>query len=87
MPNYMDDTPRLIKAGDALSQLANVLLLPGHTYTNANESISGRAHRMGWKRAEKFIDFLFSPWEKDHCMRANMKDMQRAALLADACRK
>ena len=34
---------RLVRAGDALSQLANVLLLNG----DANESISGRAHRQG----------------------------------------
>ena len=47
------NTPRLIKIGDALSQLANVTLLPRHRETTANESISGRAHRLGWRRTER----------------------------------
>ncbi|WJJ93985.1 hypothetical protein [Neopusillimonas aromaticivorans] len=71
------NTPRLIKIGDALSQLANVTLLPRHRETTANESISGRAHRCGW-RVERFIDWLFSPWERDHCRRAHEKDIERA---------
>ena len=51
-----DTTPRLIKVGYAISQLFNVLLLPRHKYTNANESVSGRCHRCGWKCAEKVIN-------------------------------
>lgn len=43
----IDNTPRWIKIGDALSQLLNVALLPRHKETTANESISGRAHRCG----------------------------------------
>jgi lysozyme family protein len=62
-----DDTPRLVKIGDAISQLFNVTFLPRHRETNANESISGRAHRKGWKRTERFINWLFSSWENDHC--------------------
>lgn len=73
-----DDTPRPIKIGDALSQLFNVAFLPRHRETNANESISGRAHRMGWRRVERFIDWLFSPWESDHCRLAHEKDQWRA---------
>ena len=69
---------RLIKIGDALSQLVNVTLLPKHRETTANESISGRAHRMGWRRTERFIDWLFSPWERDHCRKAHEKDIERA---------
>lgn len=53
----IDNTPRWIKIGDALSQLFNVALLPRHKETTANESISGRAHRCGW-RAERWIDAL-----------------------------
>lgn len=70
--------PRLIKIGDAFSQLANVTLLPRHRETTANESISGRAHRLGWRRVEAVIDWLFLPWERDHCRRSHDKDVQRA---------
>jgi len=73
-----DPTRRLVKIGDAFSQLLNVALLPNHTLTTANESISGRAHRCGWKRTERFIDWLFSPWERDHCFMSHNADLQRA---------
>lgn len=74
---------RLIKIGDALSQLVNVTFLPRHRETTANESISGRAHRLGWRRTERFIDWLFSPWERDHCRRAHEADLRRARQLID----
>ncbi|NGR07853.1 hypothetical protein G5B41_09795 [bacterium SGD-2] len=79
--------PRLIKIGDALSQLLNVTLLPRHRETTANESISGRAHRMGWRRLERFIDTVFLPWERDHCRRSHEKDVQRARQWARMHRK
>lgn len=72
------NTPRLIKIGDALSQLANVTFLPKHRETTANESISGRSYRMRWTRIEKIIDWFFYPWEKNHCKRAYEKDLERA---------
>ena len=74
-----DTTPRYIKVGDALSQLFNVLLLPRHRYTNANESISGRAYRCKWKYVEKVINCLSYPFEKDHCRKSFEKDLARAA--------
>ena len=73
-----DTTPRYIKVGDALSQLLNVLLLPKHKYTTANESISGRAYRCRWTRTQKLIDWIFSPFEKDHCRKAFESDLVRA---------
>jgi hypothetical protein len=76
------NTPRLIKIGDALSQLANVAFLPRHRETTANESISGRAHRCGW-RVERFIDWLFAPWESNHCRRAYEADLHRAQQLVN----
>lgn len=69
---------RLVKVGDALSQFANVAFLPNVHQTTANESISGRAHRMGWTRVEKAIDLLFSPFEKDHCRLSYEADLRRA---------
>ena len=77
----MDTTPRIIKIGDALSQLINVALLPGHRQTTANESISGRAHRMGWRRIERVIDAVFSPLERDHCRKAHEADVARSMKL------
>jgi hypothetical protein len=74
-----DDTPRLVKIGDALTQLFNVALLPNHTDTDANESTSGRAHRKGW-RTERLIDILFL-WlggGADHCRESVAKDVERA---------
>ena len=71
-----DDTPRIGKVGDALSQLANVAFLPRHRETTANESISGRAHRMGW-RVERWIDALFF-WQPHHCRTAYAHDLERA---------
>ena len=70
-----DTTPRYIKVGDAISQLLNVSLLSRHKYTNANESISGRCHRCGWKCAEKVINALFYVFEKDHCRKAYIADI------------
>ena len=78
-----DTTPRYIKIGDALSQLFNVMLLPRHKYTNANESISGRCHRCGWKWAEKVINALFYVFEKDHCRKAYIADVSRARSLIE----
>lgn len=72
---------RLIKIGDALSQLANVTFLPRHRETTANESISGRCHRCGYVGLARIIDFIFKPWESDHCRKSHEKDLERARLL------
>lgn len=71
--------PYLVRLGDALSQLANVLLING----DANESVSGRAHREGWAKAERLIDTLFSPWELQHCRIAYLMDVARARKLIE----
>ena len=81
----MDTTPRIIKIGDALSQLVNVALLPTHRSTTANESISGRAHRMGWRRVERVIDLVFSPIEREHCRNSHEADVARARRLLEGC--
>lgn len=72
---------RLLKIGDALSQLVNVAFLPNHKDTNANESVSGRAYRKGWVRTVKIIDFVFSFYEKDHCRLSYEADIDRAKKL------
>jgi len=72
------NTSRIMKIGDALSQLINVMFLPNHRYTTPNESISGRAWRRQKKTAIKIIDFIFSKIEKDHCKLSYEADIKRA---------
>ena len=79
----IDETPRIIKIGDAISQFVNVTFLPDHKNTTANESISGRAHRCGWTKTEKFIDKLFSRWESEHCKKAYLADVERARIMLE----
>lgn len=67
-------TSRWVRIGDAISQGANVLLFDGE----ANESISGRAHREGWRKTERVINFLLAWKEPDHCRRAHEADVRRA---------
>lgn len=70
-----DNTSRITKIGDALSQLCNVTFLPRHQETTANESISGRSYRMQWTKAEKVIDFFLG---KGHCKQSYENDIVRA---------
>lgn len=66
-----------VRVGDATSQLVNVAILFGD---NANESVSGRSHRMKakskpWAWTNAAIDFVF---DSDHCERAYLNDVARA---------
>ena len=36
---------------------------------------------MGWRRIERVIDAVFSPFERDHCQRAHEADLARAMKL------
>ena len=65
------------RVGDATSQLMNVAVLFGD---NANESISGRSHRMkdkskAWKWLNATVDYIF---DENHCERAYVNDVARA---------
>lgn len=68
----------LIRLLDATSQWLNVALLWG----DANESISGRAFREGWRKTEAVINTL-AFWEPDHCRRAHETDVLRAHKLIE----
>lgn len=72
-------TSYIIRVGDATSQWLNVVFLFS---LNPNESISGRAYRLrkffGWREAQKAIDFLFLPFEPEHCKAAYEADLKRA---------
>jgi hypothetical protein len=70
-------TSRLIKLGDATSQLGNVLLFNG----DPNYSISGDAYRYKREWLRRFIDWLASPWEQDHCRLAHENDVSKAERL------
>lgn len=67
-------THRVIRLGDALSQFFNVLVFNG----DPNYSISGDSYRFGRKRLMRFVDWLFSPFEKDHCYNAYLNDVRKA---------
>lgn len=71
---------------DALTQLANVLLLPRPFDTNANESTSGRCYREAvlegrggaWLVAYRVIDWLFEVGgQQEHCYSAYLTDLAR----------
>jgi len=68
----------LIKLGDATSQFLNVLLLNG----DPNHSISGDAWRFKRHKTRAVLDFLFRPFEADHCFKAHIHDIQKATKLA-----
>jgi len=70
-------TNRLIRAGDAVSQLCNVIFLNGE----ANESISGRSYRQKWRKTELIINAFLSPFEKNHCKISFDNDLKRAEKL------
>jgi hypothetical protein len=66
------------RVGDATSQLINVAILFGD---NANESVSGRSHRLkdkskAWSWVNASIDYVF---DQDHCERSYLNDVARAA--------
>ena len=68
----------VVRIGDATSQWINVAVLFGD---NANESVSGRAHRLkdkhkAWAWMNSSINFVF---DDDHCERAYTNDVTRAA--------
>jgi hypothetical protein len=66
---------RLIRLGDSISQLLNVLLFNGHP----NESLSGRAWRTQ-SEWYKVIDFVL--WfDKDHCKKSHENDIDYAKQL------
>ena len=67
----------LICLGDALSQFLNVLLFNG----DSNHSISGDAWRFKRERLRKVLDFVFRPFEKDHCFKAHLSDVRKAGKL------
>lgn len=72
-------TSRLIRLGDAASQFFNVLIFNG----DPNHSISGDAYRFGRYRLAAFIDWLFSPFEADHCLESYLNDVEKAKRLLD----
>lgn len=83
----------IITIGDAFSQLVGRCIPvryngEWHHYTrSANESISGASHWHSengrWPLVKETIDFLFFPFEKDHCFKSRKNDIQRAKELIE----
>lgn len=62
----------------ALDQLVNTLI-GGHP----DETMSSRCYRNSqkyWyaKAAQRFLDFIFSPWGSDHCKQAYESELKRS---------
>jgi|TARA_R110002020_G_scaffold468904_2_gene693519 hypothetical protein len=72
----------LVRCGDALSQLINVVFFLSQ---NPNESISGRSYRQQedwfWGGMMFGLNLLFRPFERSHCEKAHRADLRRAAQL------
>jgi hypothetical protein len=71
-----DPMPRSLKVLVALSQLVNVAIMPRHTETEPGETLSGRAHRQGWRIRHVINRFFF--WQEDHCKVSYLYDVKRA---------
>lgn len=72
----------LIRCGDALSQLINVVVFLSD---NPNESLSGRSYREKrhwfWGKMLVVIDAAFYLIQKEHCRKSHEADLKRAAIL------
>jgi hypothetical protein len=72
-------TRLLYQLGSLLTRALNVFPLLGE----ASMTTSARAYDKGtdcprWRRFERFIDFLFSPYESGHCARVWNDRVERA---------
>lgn len=70
-----------VRVGDWLSQGLNAVVLNGEP----DESTSGRSYRQGvlgghrgWRRMQRFVDWLFSGYEAEHCKKAYEVDLKRS---------
>lgn len=63
-----------VELGASISQFFNVLLFRG----DSNYTISSDNFRLQRKGFMKFVDFLFSPFEKEHCMKSYYYDLTKA---------
>jgi len=83
MKMKFDKRHYLLRVGDLLSQALNTIVFNGQT----DESTSGRSYRQGalggerkWLFMQRFVDWLFSWHEKDHCKKAYYADLERAKI-------
>lgn len=74
----------LLRCGDALSQLINVVFFLSD---NPNESLSGRSYRQKrnwfWGKMLIVLDLAFRVFQKNHCQKAYEADQLRAANLLE----
>ena len=63
----------LLRTGDALSQLGNVLIFN----RESNHSTCGDSYFYGHRRWVRFWDVVFRPIERDHCYNAHDRDVER----------
>ena len=70
---------RLTRLGDATSQWLNVLIFNG----DPNYSISGDAYRFKRERLRRIIDWIFHPWEPEHCRTSHENDVAKGCRLCE----
>ena len=71
---------------DLSSLIDEIILNEGGYQNNANESISGRSHRLStkytfWKGMKGLVDFIF---QDNHCEQAYFNDVERAKKTVEA---
>ena len=68
-----------LHVGDAVSQLINVVFFISK---NPNESVSGRAWRQRshwfWGSLRVVLDYAAFVFEKNHCQKSHINDIERA---------
>ncbi|MDG4650126.1 hypothetical protein P6F26_16885 [Roseibacterium sp. SDUM158017] len=63
----------VLELGSIATRTINVL-----TGGDADTAFSARVHIEEWRRIERVIDALFSPWGTGHCRKAWLDDVERA---------
>ena len=69
----MKDKSKIWKLLIAIDQMFAVLLFNTHEDQTISGYVGYKAHTTNskkYKLLEKFINFIFAPWEKDHCYNA-----------------
>jgi len=68
----------IIELGGSISQLGNAIL-----GRDSNLSVSSNSY-LSNPKAEKVINAIFSPFEKDHCRQSYLLDLRKALQLIEA---
>lgn len=71
----------LFRLGDSISRVLNVCLY--WKRGTANHTVSGDAYRFDRMKTMAVIDWIFSPYESEHCRKSHENDIDRAREFID----